>query len=173
MSQRYVALLRAVNVGGRVVKMDQLRAIFEAMRLRDVKTLITSGNVLFTSDRQPAALESSIEKRLNEALGYAVGTFVRTVEEMKVIAAREPFGPAPGGTQHVAFLKQAPAVASARALVACSNEVDQFRVHGREAHWLINGGFSASTFSGAKLEKLLGPATARNINTVRKLAAHP
>jgi uncharacterized protein (DUF1697 family) len=173
MSQRYVALLRAINVGGRVVKMDQLRAIFEALRLHEVKTVITSGNVVFTSGRQPEALESSIERRLKEALGYPVVTFVRTIEEMGVIAAREPFGQAPEGTHHVAFLKKAPDAASARSLVACSNEVDRFRVQGREAHWLISGGFSASTFSGAKLEKLVGPATARNINTVRKLAAHP
>ena len=103
-------------------------------------------------------------------MGYPVITFVRTIDEIKEVAGHQPFGAATEGTQYVAFLKDKPAPSAARVLVACSNDIDRFHVHGREAYWLTRGGFSDSTFSGAKLEKLLGPATARNITTVRKLA---
>lgn len=171
MSVRYVALLRAVNVGGRVVKMDRLRGIFESLRFGNVSTLITSGNVIFDARQAPTALEALIERRLQKDLGYPVITFVRTIDEIRDVVDHQPFGPAPEGTQYVAFLKDKPAPAAARSLMACSNDIDRFHVHGREAYWLTGGGFSDSTFSGAKLEKLLGPATARNINTVRKLAA--
>jgi uncharacterized protein (DUF1697 family) len=166
-----VALLRAVNVGGRVVKMDHLRRIFESLRFRNVATLITSGNVLFDAQAADAALEALIERRLQKELGYPVTTFVRTIDELKAVVNHQPFGDSPDGTQHVVFLKAKPAPAACRALVACSNEVDCFDVRGREVHWLIRGGFSDSTFSGAKVEKLVGPGTARNLNTVRKLAA--
>jgi uncharacterized protein (DUF1697 family) len=169
-SDRYVALLRAVNVGGRVVKMDQLRAIFESLRFANVATLINSGNVIFDARQAQKALESLIERRLQKELGYPVITFVRTIDEIRDVADHQPFGAAAEGTQYVAFLKDKPAPSAARLLVACSNDIDRFHVHGREAYWLTRGGFSDSTFSGAKLEKLLGPATSRNINTVRKLA---
>lgn len=170
MSDRYVALLRAVNVGGRVVKMDHLRRIFESLRFGNVSTLITSGNVIFESRQEVQALEALIERRLQKDLGYPVLTFVRTIDEIRDVVGHQPFGTAADGTQYVAFLKDKPGPAAARSLVARSNDIDRFNVHGREAYWLTRGSFSDSTFSSAKLEKLLGPATARNINTVRKLA---
>ena len=170
MSTRHVALLRAVNVGGRVVKMEQLRRIFESMKFRNVSTLITSGNVLFESARAPLTLESAIEQRLHADLGYPVVTFIRSIQELQAIATHRPFKDDRPGSLHVLFLKAPPSVQAARTLVAGSNDIDRFHVHGREAFWHAARGLGNSTFSGAKLEKLLGPATARNINTVRKLA---
>ncbi len=170
MSKRYVALLRAVNVGGRVVKMDRLRGIFDALALDDVSTFITSGNVLFASGDQPPELEVLIEKRLLKELGYPVATFVRSVDDLKAIAARAPFMELPAGNLYVGFLKSRPARVSVRTVLACANDVDRFLVSGREAYWHSTGGMSGSTFSPGKLEKLLGPATLRNITTVRRLA---
>ena len=67
---RYVALLRAVNVGGRVVKMDQLRALFEAMKFKHVETFIASGNVVFDARTDDAsALEQANETHLQRPLG--------------------------------------------------------------------------------------------------------
>lgn len=91
---RYVALLGGVNVGGHRVKMEALRALFEGLGFAGVATFIASGNVIFESDdADGAALEGLIERRLGEALGYRVPTFIRTLEELRAVAAYEPFPP--------------------------------------------------------------------------------
>jgi uncharacterized protein (DUF1697 family) len=167
---RHVALLRAVNVGGRVVKMEQLRRIFESLGFRNVSTLINSGNVLFESSESPAALESAIERRLQMELGYPVLTFIRSIDQLRAIVAHKPFKDDRPGSLHVLFLKVPPSATAARTLISGSNAVDRFQVRGREAFWHATKGVGGSTFSGAKIEKIVGPATARNITTVGKLA---
>jgi len=85
---KYVAFLRAINVGGHTVKMDHLRLIFEAMGLKNVETFIASGNVIFDSTaKNSKALESKIEEFLQERLGYQVATFIRSTSEVGNIAA--------------------------------------------------------------------------------------
>ncbi|MFN2564926.1 MAG: DUF1697 domain-containing protein [Gemmatimonadaceae bacterium] len=173
---RYVAFLRAINVGGRVVKMDQLRALFEAMRLRNVETFIASGNVLFdTRSDNVDSLERRIEKRLEGLLGYEVVTFVRTPEEIAAAAAYAPFGdPAALGPVHalyVGFLKTAPSEEAKQKLLSYRTKTDDLDVQGREVYWRAVKSLRESLFSGALLEKTLGPATMRNVSTVRKLAA--
>lgn len=171
--QRYVAFLRAINVGGHVVKMERLRAEFEALGLGGVETFIASGNVLFdapSDDR--AALEQRIERRLEKTLGYAVATFLRTPEELATIVGNEPF---PGREETaglwVGFLKSELSRESRDRLLAFRTGVDEFDARGREAFWMCRTRFSESSVSGAKLEKALAmPATFRNVTTVRKLA---
>ena len=169
-----MALLRAINVGGRTVKMDRLRAVFEELDLDNVSTFIASGNVLFDATARSASkLEQRIETQLRAQLGFDVATFLRTPAELAEVAAREPFRDAKdSGSLYVAFLKQEPAPERAAKLVSMSTATDRFAVDGREAWWLSVTGMGRSSFSGATLEKVLGtPATARNITTVRKLAA--
>ena len=92
---RYAALLRAINVGGHTVKMKELCAMFEAMKLSNVRSVIASGNVLFETRASPpdaAALETRIETALRKSLGYDVETFLRTPEELDTLAAHDPFG---------------------------------------------------------------------------------
>ncbi|MEO5898201.1 MAG: DUF1697 domain-containing protein [Vicinamibacterales bacterium] len=170
MIHHYVAFLRAINVGGRTVKMDHLKQIFEALPIKNVSTFIASGNVLFETPAAAIHLEASIELQLRKHLGYPVATFIRTIPELQKVAAHEPFA-GEEGTVYVAFLKTRPSIEAQRTLSGFNSEVDRFHVHGREAYWLAKAGFSGSSFTGAKLEKTLGPATARNITTVRKLAA--
>jgi uncharacterized protein (DUF1697 family) len=70
-AQRYVAFLRAINVGGHIVKMDQLRKLFEGLRLANVETFIASGNVIFDCGAEDAQkLERRIEAHLQKSLGY-------------------------------------------------------------------------------------------------------
>ena len=174
---RYVAFLRAINVGGRVVKMDALRRMFETIGLSEVETVIASGNVLFDSAaRSPAALEKKIEEQLRKALGYQVSTFLRTPAEMAGIARHQPFEEselnAPGNVLYIGFLAQAPAAAAKKKLLGFVNDVDEFHLQGREVYWLCRKKFSESKFSGAQLERTLEmPTTLRNVNTVRKIAA--
>jgi uncharacterized protein (DUF1697 family) len=171
---RYVAFLRAINVGGHVVKMDRLRKLFEDVGAGDVETVIASGNVLFSSpSKSEGALAAKLEKRLETALGYEVATFLRSPEELAAAAARRPFGAeADSHMLYVGFLRETPAAAAIRALRSCANPVDDFRVVGREVFWLCRKSFSQSVFSGNRLEKTLGAATTlRNITTVRRIAA--
>jgi len=171
---RYVALLRAINVGGHIVKMDKLRALFEQLGLDDVETVIASGNVLFSSSaRNVAALEEKIERHLSSALGYEVTTFVRTPAELKAVVGFDPFPGMveDGHTLSVAFLKQHPGRQVAERLHRMRTEYDDLRVEGRELYWLARGRISDSKVWRTPMEKVLGgPATSRNVTTVRKLA---
>jgi uncharacterized protein (DUF1697 family) len=171
---RYVAFLRAINVGGRVVKMPVLRKIFEALKLAEVETFIASGNVVFTSSVEAARLEPVIEKRLHEMLGYPVVTFLRSTAEVAAVAAHDPFEAAlpPGGRLYVGFLRETPSPSARSRLRVLATAKDALAVHGRELYWRCAVPSTESTVSGAVLEKVLGqPATLRNVNTIRRLAA--
>ena len=172
---RYIAFLRAINVGGHTVRMTRLCELFESLGLADVSTFIASGNVVFDAPSgAAAALETTIERHLHAELGYEVATFLRTPAQLAAIAAHEPFDAAAvaaGRTLSVAFLKAKPDAPARRQLLECRSELDELAVHGREAYWLCRTRTSDSRFTGARLEKLLrGPATLRNVTTVRKLA---
>lgn len=172
---RYIALLRAINVGGHVVKMDHLRRLFEGMGFSGVETFIASGNVIFDAPgRSAAALEKKIAAHLRAELKYEVATFVRTPAELAEVADHRPFSDTDlgGAGLYVAFLAAAPAPEAARDLAAFNSSIDAFEVRKREVYWLVRPRFSDSTFSGARLEKTLRmAATVRNVATVRKLAA--
>lgn len=175
--ERYIAFLRAVNVGGRIVKMDELRRLFESMGYSGVQTFIASGNVVFESSvNTPVMLERAIEAMLEERLGFTVATFVRTAGEVSEVARQAPFASETeggGGTLYVAFVRDAPHRAAARTLEALSNDLNAYRVRGREVYWLVRGSsFAEASKSAANIERVLGmPATVRNSTTVRKMAA--
>ena len=167
---KYVAFLRAINVGGHTVKMDQLRRLFEGDGFANVETFIASGNVIFDSTARTAkSLEKQIESVLQKALGYPVTTFLRSIPEVADIAN---YHVGPEGALYVAFLPDPPGGASVKQLLAFQTEIDTFEVRKREVYWHCSARFSDSKFSGALLEKTLAmPATIRNITTIRKLAA--
>ena len=171
---RYVAFLRAVNVGGRMVKMTELKRIFEKLGFDDVATFIASGNIVFGSAiANRPKLEAFIEKALEKALGYHVAVLIRTPEEIARVAGRNPFGRPvpPGGRMFVGFLRDAPPLATRRKVAAMSVPTDDFKVEGRELYWFCAVPSMQSIASGGKLEKAVGmAATFRNINTVRRLA---
>lgn len=89
----FIAFLRAVNVGGRTVTMERLRALFGELGLTGVRTYIQSGNVFFTADAgvDRAALTCRIEAHLSQALGYQVPVMLRTVDELAATLALDPF----------------------------------------------------------------------------------
>jgi len=173
---RYVALLRAINVGGHVVKMERLRQLFESLGLSKVETFIASGNVVFEAAPNAArGLERQVEEHLHAELGYEVKTFIRSNAELAKVAQYQPFeraGEASDGTLFIGFLSKAPAAEAAARLVGASTAIDQFHIHRRELYWRCRGKSNESPFSGPKLEKTLGMATTlRNANTVRRLVA--
>ena len=172
----YIAFLRAINVGGHTVKMERLRAEFEALGLESVETFIASGNVIFqTKKRNARNLERTIEERLRSCFGYAVDTFLRSPGELALTAGYPAFTrtelEAPGATLYIAFLHGPPSAEAERKLMTFRTETDDFTVHGREIYYLVRTRLSESRFSGAVLERTLGqPATMRNVSTVKKLA---
>ena len=171
---RYVAFLRAINVGGRVVRMDRLRALFEALPVRNVETFIASGNVLFDArPRSVGALERRIEAALETALGYEVVTFVRSADEVASVAAHEPFGdPAalpPTHLIYIGFLKAAPSEEARQKLDRYRTRLPDLQLNGREVYWRVERNMRLLG-NAALIEKALGPATMRTVWTVRKLA---
>jgi uncharacterized protein (DUF1697 family) len=174
---RYVAFLRAINVGGHVVKMAQLRKLFESIGLRGVETFIASGNVVFESSAKPdRVFEQKIEAHLEKHLGYAVGTFVRSIPELQAIAQYDPFKGADfdvdRSSLYVGFLGDRPSRSAAAKLNALRTSNEALHVHGRELYWISNVGLGRSEFTGAILEKTLTASTTiRSINTVRRLIA--
>jgi len=174
---KYVALLRAINVGGHTVRMDDLRRLFEAIGFANVETFIASGNVIFDSKSgNPKVMERKIEKHLREILGYEVATFVRATSELKAVATYKPFSDdelnKEGNALYIGFVAESPGDQAKQKLLSCRGEIDDFDVQGREIYWLCRTKMSDSKFSGARLEKILGMRTTlRNSTTVRKIAA--
>jgi uncharacterized protein (DUF1697 family) len=173
----FIAFLRAINVGGHVVKMDRLRVLFAELGFSAVETFIASGNVIFeTPSADAPALEQQIERHMRPALGYEVATFLRTPAEVTAVGAYQPFDAAElaavGSSLHVGFLRAAPPAAAQEKLLDLRTPTDDFHTHGRELYWLRRAPINESRITGALLEKTLGmPATLRNVTTVRRLAA--
>lgn len=176
-STRHVAFLAGINVGGhRLIAKDRLIELFEALKLERVTTFIASGNVLFDAPAAGGAkLEARIEKHLESELGYAVRTYVRSAAEIAAIVAFEPFAAAElsaaGHTLHVHLLRHALDAEASAQLPSFRTERDDFHAHGRELYWLCRGRSTDTLARWPALTKLIGASTARNITTMRKLAA--
>ena len=172
---KYVAFLRAINVGGHTVKMDHLRGLFEAVGFSNVETFIASGNVIFDAkSKNTQAIERKIEKHLEETLGYEVATFVRATSALAGVADYKPFDESElkQGTLYIGFLADQPSKQAIQRLLSFATEVDHLNVKGREVYWLCLTKISDSKFYGGLLEKTIGMRTTlRNSNTVKKLAA--
>ena len=173
---RYIAFLRAINVGSRSLTMETLRQLLDPLGFSEVATFIGSGNVIFeTTAQDPRTLEREIEARLGEALGYEVPTFIRTVTELARIAAYEPF-PASRlestDLVEVIFLADELERPLQQQVEALGTELDEYRVHGREIYWLRHRPPGAPAYTTAPLEKTLNrPFTIRGSKTVQKIVA--
>lgn len=173
---KYIALLRAINVGGHNVKMDTLKWYFRELGFTCVETLLASGNVKFESKNSNRdQLSAQIGEYLEEQLGYPVATFIRTPAELAEIERYEPFSTADlanSGAFSVAFLAR-PLDENARAQLAdFESDIDKFHTHGCEAYWMCTIKQSDSKFSNVAFEKKLGvTSTFRGIKTVQRLVA--
>jgi len=170
-----VAFLRAINVGGRNVKMKFLREQFEAMGFTDVHSFIASGNIIFDSEISDRnTLERNIEARLEEALEFEVDTFVRTAPEINALLEYQPFNDnelqRKGNKLYIGFTKEEPGPEEQEKLLELRNDVDDFEVNGREIYWLRRTAVGRSDFSGSVLEKTIEmPATLRTARTVKRI----
>lgn len=173
MATRYVAFLRAVNVGKRRMEMATLRAELTDLGLDDVDTYIASGNAIFSSRLGPARLEPAIEAQIESGFGYLAETFVRPAARVAELVEQAPFGTLPAGHTHlVAFLRSAPSEAERAAIEALSGDADELVVDGAEVHWHI-AGKSLDTALKPRDWKAAGAGlnTTRNVTMLTKLAA--
>jgi uncharacterized protein (DUF1697 family) len=160
-----VALLRAVNVGGtRKLPMTELKAMAGELGFKYAQTYIASGNLLFETELGEGSVKTKLEKRLEDYAGKPVGVMVRTAEEMASVVAGNPFADEPGNRVVAIFLDSAP---SKSALTEHKGMNDERIALGRREiyiHYPAGQGDSRLVIPAAKA------GTARNMNTVKKLA---
>ena len=174
---RHVALLRAVNVGGRNrVVMADLRKFFAHLGLESVQTLLQSGNVVFSSQsRAGKTLERTLEARFAARFGLEAAFFVRSARQWSDIVEKNPFSQEARknpGKLAVVFLKRPASASAIRSLEGAitGNEY----VSGARGHVYVvySDGIGRSRLTASVIEKALGgPGTARNWNTILKLQA--
>ena len=173
----YVALLRAVNVGGRSqVAMSDLRQLLTDLGFEDVISLLQSGNLGFeTSVGTGAKLEAMLEAETQTRLGLKTAFFVRSAREMDVVIAGNPFGAeAKRDPSHllVLFLKDAPKASAVDALRAAIKGPELVAAKGKHLYAVYGAGIGRSRLTNTVIEAKLGTqGTGRNWNTVLKLAA--
>jgi uncharacterized protein (DUF1697 family) len=161
----FVALLRAVNVGGTgKLPMSDLKDICEELGFAAVRTYIASGNVVFTSRKSEAAIKAALEKRLQAYAGKPIGVLVRSAAEMAQVLSDNPFPKAAPNRTMAVFLDRAP---PADTLAGVRGQRDEQIQLGRREIYIHYG-------QGMAKSKLVISAartgTARNMNTVATLA---
>lgn len=175
--ERYVAFLRGMNLGGRRIRNEELRRHFEEMGLEEVATFRASGNVIFATPKREAEgkLVRRVEGELGGRLGYEVPVFLRRIEEVAAIAAREPFDAKAvaksKGKLQVSFLQKKPSAAVRKKALAAATDEDLLAIEGRELYWLPSGGISESDLDWKPIDAALGPGTIRTMGTVEQIAA--
>ena len=172
---KYIAFLRAINVGGHTVKMDHLKNLFEKMGFVNVETFIASGNVVFESKSKCIdTIKKKIETELIKQLGYEVATFIRTTDDFKKINEYKPFKESelnnPNNTLYIGFLNSDPSKENQNNVFTMQDSANEFNFRNTELYWLCRKNFSDSGIDGKKLEKALGmQTTIRNSTTIRKM----
>ena len=178
-SRRLVAMLRAVNVGGHSsLPMAELRKLTTDLGHRDVTTYIQSGNVVFTTDKPSGtvAARGRIANELSDAIadrkGLQVPVMVRTEPELRAALDAMPFldDEANSSKLMIVFLSDAPTKAAIASLDHERFAPDRFEVVGREMFVHFPNGAGRSKFTPSYFKRLGAEGTARNLNTVRKLA---
>ncbi len=171
---RYAVLLRGVNVGGRnKIAMADLRRILTELGYADVQTHLQSGNGVLSCELPPATLASEVRTALDAQLGLRCAVLIRTGADLAEVVAGNPLGREPDNPSHyfVAFLSAAPDPGAAARLQDQDFGPDRAWIAGSHGYMWCPNGMAETKLTYALLEKRLGVvATARNWNTVRKLA---
>ena len=172
-----IALIRGINVGGKnLLPMETLRELAAEIGLRDARTYIQSGNMLFRAGvkdmaRAAAKLEAAIESRLK----FRPSVVVRSIEDLRAAIAANPLAKRrgiDGNRMLVMFLAGQPDAAARRNVAALKQDPEEIWLIGREAYLHLPNGIAASNLSMATVEKAIRvPGTCRNWNTVGKLLA--
>ena len=172
----YIGLLRGINVGGnKMVAMADLRDMMTKIGFSDVKTVLQSGNVVFGgAAKAPARIESQLEAEFEKRLGLTVEFHVRTADEWRAVIEANPFGAEARKDPSrllVTCFKAPLDKANVKALQAAITGPETLRADGRHLYMVFPDGMGNSKAAGLVDKKLGARGTARNWNTVMKLAA--
>jgi uncharacterized protein (DUF1697 family) len=172
MPERWVALLRGINLGPRNrVAMADLRRAFEEAGCNDVETYIQSGNVLFSADGDRDELTRRLESAVARELGVESTIVLRRARELAKLVGAHPFGEDTSKT-HVVFLAKRPSAAAVRALRTEDVAPDEVEAAGSDVFMRLPNGVQGARVTGALVERRLGvPGTMRTWRTVERLAA--
>ena len=170
---RKIALLRAINVGGRMLPMAELRAICADLGWRNVRTYIASGNVLFDAEGSAAANEAALEAAIAARFPFKVPVVVRTATQWAAYPGSNPFPDAARDAPNRLLMllsKRPPAAAAEDAIAARAAAGERVRRAG-EALWIhFPEGSGTSKLTPSAIDKAIGsPSTSRNYRTVVKL----
>ncbi|GLC30113.1 DUF1697 domain-containing protein [Clostridium omnivorum] len=176
----YIALLRGINVGGKnIIKMADLRQVFESIGLCEVKTYIQSGNVLFKSNEAEEVLCNKIEHEIEAVFGTSVKVILRTAAELEQIILNCPFSKdevieaeavSDAESLYVALLAHSPLKEKLQCIDVYRSESDKYNIVGRDVYLLFNNSIRNSKLAN-NLYKLDVPTTVRNWKTLSKLHA--
>jgi len=162
---RYVAFLRAVNVGGTgKLPMSELKQMCENIGLEQVQTYIASGNVVFTSEKRANVIKQALEDQLRTYAGKDVGVIVRSAAELKKVIQTNPFADKKPNHTVALFLDKKPAKDSLEAVTGQTDEQLQLGTREIYVHYGSGMGQSKLKFPAQKI------GTARNFNTIKKMA---
>jgi len=173
----HAAFLRGVNLGStRKTSSADLRACFEGIGLEGVQTFRTSGNVVVSAKREPAAkLRARMEAALNDSFGFEVTVFLRTAKELLAIADNRPFPAkavkASEGKLQVALLADKPSASVRKQVLEHATDEDRLDFGPRELYWLPSGRMRDSGLNLRAVEKLTDPWTMRTKATLELVAA--
>ena len=170
----HIGFLRAVNIGKRQYKTVDLRKALEDAGYGDVETYIQTGNIKFTSPlRSRSKVEAELEDLFRRDRGFEVVTVVFNPAELTQLAADadelEKKHPYEYG-HYLSLLKGKPPAAAVKDLEGRSGDGETLVVRGRAVHLLYDIPYHQAKNSNAQVEKLLGPATNRNVKVIRALA---
>ncbi|WP_175527105.1 DUF1697 domain-containing protein [Blastococcus tunisiensis] len=171
MTTRYVALLRAINLGAtRRVSMPRLREVLSFRGYGDVRTHLASGNVLLDSDLPEAALSAALTRAIGEEFDLDVPVVVRTAQELGDVLAADPLGELVTDPSRYSVTFFAEPLDPDRVAAAPAYEGAVLALRDRELYLWLPDGFRAGPAAGVRWDRVLGQAgTNRNWNTVRTL----
>jgi uncharacterized protein (DUF1697 family) len=169
----FVALLRGVNVGQNTLRMERLRELCVGIGLKNVRTYVQSGNIVFEAQGAASHWSQVLERKLAGETRLPVTVIVRSAADMGKVLAANPFLKERGidpAKLHVTFLQQPPEKSAVEALGKVSAGADRFKWVEKEIYLHCPNGYGRSKLSNNAIEKVLSlRATTRNWNTVKKL----
>ena len=167
---RMVALLRAVNVGGRKLPMAELRALCAEIGWEHVATYIQSGNIVFAAKSKPAALERTLEAAIGGRFGMAVPVIARTAVQWAAYAIGNPFPSEPPNRVMLLLSKAPPEKGADEAIEARATAGEKVRLVGDALWFHYPNGAGTSKLTPSLIDRAVGSSgTARNFNTVVRL----
>ncbi len=168
----YIALFRGINVGGKnTLPMKDLSNLLEELGYKNVQTYIQSGNVVFQSNKEsPDKIAKNISASVMERHGFAPKVLLLNSAQLQDAVDHNPFETKEGKALHFFFLDSQPAKPNLEKLTTVKAVSEKFKLHKKVLYLYAPDGIGRSKLV-ANVESCMGvPVTARNWNTVKKLA---